>query len=291
MHGLRHLVGGEAPVQPVNVPAGDLAERLLARADVVLMLGAEPGADPDTAPLHVAAALPEVESALANELEERLGGDWLELRPLGELLAPGEAAMLCHARALVHWHRRHRFCADCGAPTESTAAGHQRRCTAIGCRALHFPRTDAAVIVLVTHGEGDGQRCLLGRQRRWPPGMYSALAGFLEPGESLEACVQRELMEEAGVTVEDIRYHSSQPWPFPASLMLGFTARAVATEITLHDDELEDARWFTRASLRAALEAGEVRVPGRVSIAWRLVEDWYDQGQPGRLASLIAAIA
>ena len=121
--------------------------------------------------------------------------------------------------------------------------------------------------------------------------MYSALAGFLEPGESLESCVQRELMEEAGVSVEDIRYHSSQPWPFPASLMLGFSARATSTRITLHDDELEDARWFSRAELREALQTRELRVPSPVSIAWRLLEDWYDAGEAGSLAALVARLA
>ena len=176
------------------------------------------------------------------------------------------------------------------APTASVDAGHRRNCTSQGCGALHFPRTDAAVIVLVTHGEGADERCLLGRQRVWPAGMYSSLAGFLEPGESLEACVRRELFEEAGVSVRDIRYRSSQPWPFPASLMLGFMARATSTDITLHDDELEDARWFTREELREAYLAGVLRAPSSVSIARRLVEEWYDAGGDS-LAALLEARA
>lgn len=275
LHGLRHLVSCAEPPQPVHVALDELAECLLEHADVLLLLGVDPQT-PGT--IYMAAALPETELALANELAESAAGRWRELRDLGPLLDPAAAGMLCHARALTHWHRRHRFCSDCGAPTVSVAAGHRRNCTALACGALHFPRTDSAVIVLVTHGEGGDERCLLGRQSGWPSGMYSSLAGFLEPGESLEACVRRELFEEAGVSVNDIRYRSSQPWPFPASLMLGFTARATSTEITLHDDELEDARWFTRDELRAGYLAGELRVPSSVSIARRLVEEWYDAG-------------
>ena len=289
MHGVRHLVAASEPPRPLWLPPGELAERLVALADVQVLLGEDTGVADGA--VYVAAALPEAEAALANQIAAGLGGGaFRELRELGPLLAPAAAAMFCHARALVHWHRRHRYCSDCGAATESRAAGHQRRCTAIACGAQHFPRTDAAIIVLVIHGEGEQERCLIGRQRQWPPGMYSALAGFLEPGESLEACVQRELMEEAGVRVHDIRYHSSQPWPFPASLMLGFTARSDGTDIVLHDDELEDARWFSRAELGASLVTRELRVPNRVSIAWRLLQDWYDAGG-GDLAGLADSLS
>ena len=273
LHGLQHLVTRDDSPRPLHLSPGPLAERVLAEADVSMLLGedpVEPGA------VYLAGALPESASGLAGELATATGGEWRGLRDLGPRLAPLDAGMLCHARALTHWHRRHGYCSDCGARTESVGAGHRRRCTAAACGVLHFPRTDAAVIVLVTHGEGDAQMCLLGRQHGWPPGMYSSLAGFLEPGESLEACVRRELMEEAGVSVHDIRYRSSQPWPFPASLMLGFTARASDTVITLHDDELEEARWFTRAQLLAECRAGRVRLPSAVSIARRLLEEWYE---------------
>jgi len=144
--------------------------------------------------------------------------------------------------------------------------GHVMQCAA--CAHQQFPRLDPAVIVLVT----DGERALLGRQPAWPPGRYSTVAGFVEPGESLEDAVAREVREETGVSVDEIVYHSSQPWPFPSSLMLGFTAHARGTDIDLSDDELEDARWFTRAQLAA----GEIALPTTHSISFRLIEDWYD---------------
>jgi NAD+ diphosphatase len=171
----------------------------------------------------------------------------------------------------MHWHARHHFCGVCGYPTQSAEAGHVRRCTNPTCGASHFPRTDPAVIMLVHDG---GDRVILGRQAQWPPGMHSVLAGFVEPGENLEEAVTREVAEEVGIAVTDVRYQSSQPWPFPASIMLGFTARALATDLQLSDDELETARWYTRAELRASPESESFRLPRRDSIARRLVEDW-----------------
>jgi NAD+ diphosphatase len=144
------------------------------------------------------------------------------------------------------------------------------QCSNPTCAHQQFPRLDPAVIVLVT----DGERALLGRQPSWPPGRYSTVAGFVEPGESLEDAVAREVREETGVVVDEVIYHSSQPWPFPSSLMLGFTARASRTDIDLSDQELEDARWFTRAQLAA----GEIALPTTHSISFRLIEDWYDSG-------------
>lgn len=199
---------------------------------------------------------------------------------MASLLAPGEGELLAHARALAYWHRRHRFCGDCGHPTEGAQGGHVRVCSNPQCGRQHFPRTDPAVIVLVTAGE----RCLLGRQPSWLPGRYSTIAGFVEPGESLEAAVVREVGEETGVRVREVRYQSSQPWPFPASLMLGFRAVAEGEDIHLGDEELEDARWFSREELERAMEEGALRLPGRISIAYRLIEDWFDEGSPGRLA-------
>jgi NAD+ diphosphatase len=146
--------------------------------------------------------------------------------------------------------------------------GHVMQCAACGHQ--QFPRLDPAVIVLVT----DGERALLGRQPAWPPGRYSTVAGFVEPGESLEDAVAREVREETGVIVDAVEYHSSQPWPFPSSLMLGFTAHASRTDIDLSDQELEDARWFTRAQIAA----GEIALPTTHSISFRLIEDWYDSG-------------
>jgi NAD+ diphosphatase len=171
------------------------------------------------------------------------------------------------------WHARHRFCGVCGAPTESVEAGHVRRCTSPACGASHFPRTDPAVIMLVH----DGDRALLGRQKIWPPGMYSTLAGFVEPGESLEETVAREVFEESGIRVAEVRYHSSQPWPFPASLMIGFHAAAASREIRMDQSELEDCGWFSRAELRDFGRQGKA-LPRADSIARRLIEDWLAQG-------------
>ena len=155
------------------------------------------------------------------------------------------------------------------------------------CGARTFPRTDPAVIVLVELAGGPAPRCLLGRSPGWPPRTYSALAGFVEPGESLEDAVVREVHEEAGVRVTDVRYHSSQPWPFPSSLMLGFRARALNRSIEIDPHELEDARWFTRAELVRELEARRIELPRRVSIAYRLVEDWFDAAGEGRLEDIV----
>ena len=198
-------------------------------------------------------------------------GRFEDIRGLGELLEPGDAALLAYARAMLTWHEHHHCCSRCGSPTRSFEAGHARRCEA--CGAKHFPRVDPAIIVLVA----DGDRCLLGRQPAWPPGRYSTIAGFVEPGESLEEAVAREVAEETGMRVSGVEYHSSQPWPFPSSLMLGFTADAAGGRITLRDSELEDARWLRRDDLAA----GEVMLPPRVSIAWRLIEHWFDSA-PGR---------
>ncbi len=203
-------------------------------------------------------------------------GKFVELRAVGALLEQREGALLAFARGLVHWHSRNGFCSLCGGPTVMREAGHVRICENRGCGAQHFPRTDPAVIMLVTSGEA----CLLGRKKGWNNLMYSTLAGFVEPGESLEEAVAREVMEEAGIHVVRVRYHSSQPWPFPASLMLGFTAEAVSPEIHLNREELADARWFGRDELKTPGKraAAGLRLPRRVSVARRLIEDWLAEG-------------
>ena len=197
-------------------------------------------------------------------------GSFLDLRAVGPLLPHEEGALLAYARGMVWWHSRHRFCGVCGHPTVSSDAGHRRDCTNPECRTQHFPSTDPAVIMLIH----DGDRVLLGRQKAWPPGMHSVLAGFLEPGESLEDAVKREVLEEAGVRVDDVRYHSSQPWPFPQSLMVGFTGRALSADIQVDQDELETAAWFERDWLRRHVDDESFRLPRRDSIARRLLEDW-----------------
>jgi len=223
----------------------------------------------------------DVSSEIIAEVPEILeAGEFTDLRRIGWLVPAPEAAMLAYARAMLGWHRRHRFCSSCGSPMESQRAGHVRRCTTAGCGAESFPRTDPVVIMLVTRPAVGDQpaRCLLARHRRLPSGAYSLLAGFVEPGESLEDAVAREVWEETGVRVSDVRYQASQPWPFPFSMMVGFCAVAETEEIVLDADELEDARWFTAAQVS---EFGEweddtatLRVPRRDSIARYLLDLW-----------------
>lgn len=208
-------------------------------------------------------------------------GRFAELRPLAMRLPSTDAALVAHARAVIHWHSTHRYCGGCGQALECARGGHARRCVNDSCHMMEiFPRIDPVVIMLVTHGD----RCLLGRQHGWPPGRYSCLAGFAEAGETLEEAVRREVLEEAGVHVTDVRYHSSQPWPFPQSLMIGFMARAESPDITLHDHELEDARWYSRADIHRELAAGTLRVSAPLSIAYRLLRDWYaEHADPAEL--------
>jgi len=197
------------------------------------------------------------------------------LREAGALLSERDAQLMVHAVALENWQRMHRFCSRCGERTVIAAAGHIRRCPA--CGAEHYPRTDPAVIMLVTDAE---DRALLGRQVHWPRGRFSTLAGFVEPGESIEQAVVREAGEEVGVTIGEVEYVASQPWPFPSSLMLGFVARATSTEIRVDGEEIEEARWFSRDELRAAFASGEVLPPSGISIAARLIELWYGEPLP-----------
>ena len=192
------------------------------------------------------------------------------LREAATELPADEAALAAYAGSLLAWHRRHRFCANCGAPTEQRDGGHERFCPA--CEAHHFPRTDPVVIVRVTDG-GDG--LLLGRQARWPEGRFSLLAGYVEPGETLEEAVRREVLEESGVALEAVSYLSSQPWPFPSSLMLGFSAVAERGRPAPGDDELAEVRWFEREEVKRAARGEDGLVLGpRYSIARRLIDDW-----------------
>ncbi|THD83492.1 NAD(+) diphosphatase [Aliigemmobacter aestuarii] len=195
---------------------------------------------------------------------------YTELRAVMIRLSPLEAEIAATAKALLHWHRSHRYCAACGAPSDLAAGGWQRSCPT--CAAQHFPRTDPVVIMLVTRGN----RLLLGRSPGWPEGMYSTLAGFVEPGETVEAAVRREVFEETGIPVRAVRVLASQPWPFPASLMIGCHAEAEAEEIRLDPEELEDALWLSREDM-AAVVAGRhprVRAPRKGAIAHELVANW-----------------
>ncbi len=204
----------------------------------------------------------------------------LDLRSLAVqgLLAPPLLGVMAQAKSILHWHARHRFCAQCGAPTQAAAAGWKRLCGA--CSAQHFPRTDPVVIMLVI----DGDSCLVGRQPRFNPGMYSALAGFIEPGETVEAAVRREVAEESGVRVGAVAYHASQPWPFPASLMLGCFAQALSREILVDTNELEDARWLGRDEVRAMFASshpGGLIPPAPIAIAHHLLRAFAEGNEPG----------
>jgi NAD+ diphosphatase len=195
-------------------------------------------------------------------------GEWSDLRSAAMRMKGDDVAILAYGRAMMHWHDTHRFCGRCGFATRAAAAGHERICP--NCEAKHFPRTDPAVITIVSSGE----RALFGRQASWPDGMFSTLAGFVEPGETLEQAVAREVFEEAGVRVRDVRYFGSQPWPFPASLMVGFTATADNEELNIDGNELSEARWLTREEAVALSEAKQIRFPPRFSIARELIESW-----------------
>ena len=245
----------------------DDGRALLDGTDLVLV-------DPDEAPdgdrfyLGTAAGVPYF--AVSGPLPRRLGMRPQHLREVGALLSDRDAGLMVHAVGLANWHATHVRCPRCGAPTASIRGGAVRRCEQDGSE--HFPRTDPAVIMLVTDG---GDRCVLGRQAVWRAGQYSTLAGFVEPGESAEMAVVREVEEETGIAVRDVVYRGSQPWPFPASLMLGFRSVCDGDAVPhAKDGELEDARWFTRDELHDTAAV----LPGPVSIAYRLITDWLLEG-------------
>jgi NAD+ diphosphatase len=242
------LVAGDR----VQVAGGRVEARPLAGEEPTLLLGL----DPRGVPWFAAPA--ETLSPSADLRSIAMQG----------LVPPHEQGLLAQARSLVHWHQRHGFCANCGAATRSVDAGYRRRCD--GCAADHFPRTDPVVIIVVRGPSG----LLLGRQSSWLPGLYSALAGFMEPGETIEDAARREVFEEAGIRVGAVRYVASQPWPFPSSLMIGLLGEALSEQITPDPLELEDARWFSRAELLAMREGRDPqgrRFPAPMAIAHHLV--------------------
>ena len=210
------------------------------------------------------------------EIHDLLGeaGLFEDLRQVGPLLPSEQGNLLAFARGINYWHSRHRHCGVCGAPTVSEKAGHQRRCTSSECGAVSFPRTDAAIITLVY----DEDRIILARSPRFVNGMQSVLAGFLEPGESLEDTVAREIFEEVGIHVTDIEYKHSQPWPFPSSLMVGFRARALDTDIRIDNEEILEAGWYSRDFLTNLTPESPLRLPRPDSIARRLIDEWLAEG-------------
>lgn len=255
--------------------AGRLADAssraLLVGTEGPLLDGGSPALGPPAAEGSVLLGI-DVEGAalFANPVADAGTG----LRDAVTLLSPADAGLLAYATAMVTWHRTHAFCARCGAGTQPAEAGHVRRCP--NCGATHHPRTDPVVIMLVRDDPGD--RVLLGRQARWPAGRFSALAGFVEPGETLEEAVAREVVEEAGVEIGDLRYRSSQPWPFPASLMIGFHASYAGGNPRAADAELEAVRWFTREEVgRVVAGQTEFHVPPPAAIARRLIDEWLEE--------------
>jgi len=210
--------------------------------------------------------------------------EWVVLRAIVQSFADEtlhEAPLVLHAVGLAEWHWSTKHCPRCGGRLESRQAGHVLHCTS--CGTDQFPRSDPAVIMVVTDGEPGSadERCLLGRSPTWPEGRYSTLAGFVEPGETMEDAVRREVAEETGVVVGEVTYFGSQPWPLPASLMVGFTARATVTAIDVDGSEIEDAQWFTREEMRDGAESGRLVLPGGVSISRSLIESWYGGSLPG----------
>jgi NAD+ diphosphatase len=219
----------------------------------------------------------------ASRLSDQTKGTFVDFRRTAPLLSYRDCALLSLARFMINWHSRHVFCGKCGCRTSVSEAGNVRYCSNESCKETFYPSMDPAVIVLVS----SGARCLLGRQPPWPKDMYSTIAGFVEPGESIEDAVFREVEEETGIQVKDIEYLSSQPWLFPASLMLGFNANTVNKKIVINKNELEDVRWFSREEIRENLEKGKMQLPMKVSIAYNLIKDWYGQGNAGELDDLI----
>jgi len=263
------IIPGDPPAAAAI--AGSGAQDIVSLAAQVAFLGVDSGAR-----AWFAADLSALERDTVGDLHG--GAQFADLRRFGAVMDRTDGSVLAYARGIMHWHGRHRFCGVCGSPTVSREGGHVRVCTDPDCGAQHFPRADPAVIMLVTRSGPDGGACLLARQSKWPTGIVSTLAGFLEPGESLEEAVIREVAEEASVAVEAARYRASQPWPFPSSLMLGFRADAAAdAEIRFDAHELEDARWFTRADI-AAFPESDLKLPRADSIARWLVEEWLAEG-------------
>lgn len=225
--------------------------------------------------------------ASTDVLQKTLAAHRVSLREAGLGLPAFDAGLFAYAKGLAHWQRETRHCAYCGAPLAIISAGHRLRCTDSACARLHFPRTDTAIIVIVEHAG----MCLLGRQTSWPVGRWSTLAGFIEAGEALEDAVRREVMEESGVRVGAVRYHSSQPWPMPASLMAAFTATASDPTIHPRDHELEDVRWFTPQQIADGIADGSFIPSSRLSVSYHLLADWLRMRAGLELDALVATSA
>ena len=262
LHQLRALVAFEAGPRLDWRPGAEVRDLIDGGATLV-MLGLADGA------CHFA-----VDASAVPDGRRQGWGKFVDVRSIAPQVSAEEAGILAQARALIDWHARHGFCPSCGAATAAKEAGYSRLCSSESCETQHFPRTDPVVIMLVLRGE----TCLLGRQPMFPRGMFSALAGFIEPGETIENAVRREIMEEAGITVGRVRYHASQPWPFPASLMIGCMGEALDEAIQVDAHELEAAHWFPKDEvaemLRRSTTPETPRIPPPLSLAHQLVKAW-----------------
>lgn len=264
----QNLIHLDDQPRAVMLPHTDSAA-IVDEASVIVFLGTANGQ------YYFAADVSHLEEPAHAELLPEIGG-FEDLRGLVGEMDRTEAGLLAYARALMYWHRNHLFCSKCGSPADSGKGGHERHCTNPDCGRTTFPRTDPAVIMLVTKGEGDDEVALLGRNIRFQNrGLrYSTLAGFVEPGESLEDAVVREVKEESDIDVTDVRYQGSQPWPFPASLMLGYRARATSETIKIQEDELMDAQWFTKEQVQGMADEGGILPPSGASISRWLIDSW-----------------
>ena len=277
----------------IEAQAQDSRSQFLPFSNLNVLLGDDPGPtlgwlSPDGIPSDGTTSTPtmlgmmdgathfaiEVNEDAAAFIEDWTGMHFEDCRAAGETLPGPEGGIVAQARAQLDWHKRHRFCSVCGKPSEKRRGGQMRFCPS--CKAQHFPRTDPVVITVVEDKEGD--RCLLGqsRGRLQRMRMYSALAGFMDQGEAIEEAVSREIMEEAGIKVKNVRYHSSQPWPFPSSLMIGCIAEAATTDINMDAEEMTDVQWFSRSEVLLALEGKSERlaVPQPLAIAHHLIKAW-----------------
>lgn len=261
----KHLVSEQSPAGVVFLPISEMQD-FVQQTDQLVFLGEKDG--------HHYFALEITEEDASENPFWQQWGKFEGLRNVSGIATRAEGAMLAYAQAMVYWHQNHLFCGKCGAPTNNDWVGHVRICQNPDCRKKQFPRTDPAIITLITYQD----QGLLVRQSHWQPDTrLSLVAGFVEPGESLEEAVQREVAEEVGLEVHHVQYQSSQPWPFPGSIMLGFRAEATHQHVEFVDQEIEKARWFTRSELKKAVAAKEVLLSPTMSISRKLIDDWLNE--------------